>query len=168
MSTLTIETKQQIVLSAYAAVGTGDPESGFELSEQIRQKVVELTVAALDVSNDRSRLGGAINQIEQSQPFPAVLVGVKRDDRNGRGIVGFKADRPGQQANENGVETISTEPEYFPEGAAMIARARELKGHRVLIFKQVEQFEKDGQTKKGKVLRHLLDLGLPKDDNEAN
>lgn len=165
--TLSAETKQQVVIAALSAVGNGDPTSELSIDEQVRQRVVELAVEASSAGNEKSRLGRALSQLEGSTAFVAVIVGVKRDERNGRGIIGFKANNPGQGANEAGVETINTEPEYFEAGASMIARARALKGHRVVIYKEVESFDSNGTMKKSKVCRHLVDLGVPTDDENG-
>jgi len=163
-NTLSENTRQLIAVSAIAAVGHGDVNSPVPVSEQVRQKVVEMTVAAMDATNPKSLVGAAITQIEQSRPFVAVVVGGRRDERNGRVQVKFRPEKPGQYADEDGCEELSTEPEYTPAGASMIALARELKGHRVLVFKEVESFTSaDGKMKKSKVLRHLVDLGVPRE-----
>lgn len=164
---LTPEARQIVAISAAASVGAGDPNSVHSVEEQVRQRIVELTVAALNANNPDSRIAKTIDQIQECHVFPAILLGGSKDENTGRTIVRIKADNPGQQADADGNETINTERTFIPEGAAMTALARSLVGHRVLVFKQVEVFTSGGQTKKGKVLRHLVDLGMPQEAGAA-
>ena len=149
-------TKNQIILAAVGAVGGGDPDSPHSWSEQVRAKSVEIAV----LLGEGSRIARAIDQVDESSVFTATIIGVKRDPRNGRGLVKIMPDKPGQYGEEDGSEIVSTEPEYTAEGAATIALARSLRGHRVAIWKQTETFtDKGGKAKRGKVVRHIEDLG---------
>jgi len=62
--------------------------------------------------------------------------------------------------NDGGKEKVRTERTDNPEGMAMAKRLTELKGHRVLLWIEVEEY--DGG--KVRVVRHVEDLGWPRED----
>lgn len=167
---------QDIILAAIPiATRRQETNPDVPFTELVRQASVEIAVLLTEGSEPDT----AISQIEDAVTknafgksqgvFVGTIVAVKRDPRNQRAVVVFRPTHEGESTREDGTETISTEPTYKDEGIAVANLAKSLKGHRVRMYKNHEHFQgKDGAgrvvTKKGKVLRHLVDLGVVEED----
>lgn len=140
------------------AEGDASPLFGLPREEIIRQTLLDIAAQFMPGST----LSKALDEFEASdeKPFVGTVVSCKRNAKNDRVRVIYKPAKPGDYTNEDGTEEISTEPIYKQDGLGIATLAKSLIGHRVLIVKQGETFrDKEGKTKKGKVLRWLVDLG---------
>lgn len=134
-----------------------NPMAKLPRSEVLRQATLEIA----SLLSERSNLSVALDQFRACDPKPFVgtIVSVKLDKKTRRAIVHYRAAKPGENVAEDGTERISTEPVYKDDGFGMATLAKTLIGHHVLIYKQIESFTSNGETKRGRVLRWLVDLG---------
>jgi len=85
------------------------------------------------------------------KPFPATVLGGKIEESSTRCLVRILAVK----SKDGQPEEIRTDRTDSADGKAMLERVKALKGHKVLVFKQME-------TNNGtdyRVLRHIVDLG---------
>lgn len=161
MSTLTADSKAQIVLAAINAVGPdrGDPENPW--AAQVAQKSAEIAVMAY---GDRSAAVKAIDGVvgPNTKVFTATVVDVVKESSSTRGLVTLKT-KP-SNFHPDGVEQARTERTDDPSGRAMARALRAVKGHRVAIWIEVEEI--NGGTGKVRVIRHFEDLG-PDNSSES-
>lgn len=154
MSTLTADSKAQIVLAAINAVGPdqGDPENPW--GAQVAQKAAEIAVMAY---GNRSSAVKAIDGVTgpNTKVFTATIVDVVKEASSTRGLVTLKT-KP-SKFHEDGIEQARTERTDDPAGRAMARALRAVKGHRVAIWIEVEEI--NGGTGKVRVIRHFEDLG---------
>lgn len=121
------------------------------------------TWKVLEGISDKSASAKAVDQFERmvrkeshAGIFLVDVLDVERDERNGRYAVSFMSIQPAGTE----VEKIVTEPDWSDEGKAVSVLANRMKGHRCVMYKDIDSFkDKDGQSRKLRVLRHLKDLG---------
>lgn len=65
---------------------------------------------------------------------------------------------------EDGMEDVNTERTDRVDGMAVAQKAKALKGHRVLVYVEMEAFTAGGEVKKMRIIRRILDLGLAPDN----
>ncbi|MER5482565.1 hypothetical protein ABT024_05025 [Streptomyces sp. NPDC002812] len=137
-------------LVAAAAQAAGPCPDGQEAAWQarVRDLAVDLAFTAREVDQ-------AMKTLDDTHPFSAYLEKVEIEPSSRRGLLWLRP--PG-----GAVETIRTEQEDTVRGAAMIARARELAGRWVLVYRFNEP---TAASKKGegfanvRMVARLMDLG---------
>lgn len=123
---------------------------------------------------DRRRLHAIIIGVDQ-HPSGRSLVGVAAGRDNAveagkltieQAAAQWREHRNNNQAlsrggalNELGIEQFRTDFLNTDEGSSVFAAAESLIGQRVVIFKDMESFEKDGQTTKMRIVRHVEPSG---------
>ncbi|MEU2086745.1 hypothetical protein ABZ569_33350 [Streptomyces albus] len=106
---------------------------------------VELAYVARETGEELERVDAAVK-------FPALLDGVAEDERTRRAVLTLVN-------SEGGTETVSTEQVHTVRGAAMVARARELTGRWVLVYRANETFQAQGRSGSMRTVVRLDDLG---------
>jgi len=116
--------------------------------ESITARAVDLALLAAP----DSPVMATVDRVLAASRFVAVIRGVAVEDSSTRGLVKLET----RKGDEVDTETIRTERTDGPEGRAMVDRLRPLIGHRVLVFKEVED---GGRDRKYRLLVHVVDLG---------
>lgn len=149
----------QIVLAAVGAAGpvAGDPTSWLD-------RVTDLSARIAVLCSDRSRPARKVQSILASKVFTATVVGGKLETSSTRGIVNLKTKET--QQHPDGLEQVRTERTDSPDGAAMWSQIKGLKGHRVALWVEVQEY--NGGAAKVRVVQHFEDLGLADADNELS
>lgn len=159
-----IQQRTQVILAAVNAAGTaGDP--GW------MQRVTDLSKQILLMLRPESRINKSLDILESCKVFTGSVLSVRREVSSTRGIVTVftgttKADLKDaitKQPLPTGCEQIRTERTDDESGLAMARMARELIGHRVVLFVELEPVA--GSTdRKVRVLRHIEAIGLADDE----
>lgn len=84
---------------------------------------------------------------------------IAKEHSSTRGVVTLHT---GTERSDDGNEQIRTERTDNPVGLAMAKQVKDLVGHKVVVWVEVEQ-TKNGQSKV-RVLRHVEDRGVDRDD----
>jgi hypothetical protein len=147
------DVKRQVILAAITAAGPIDDTWHERVKDAARRITVMLA--------DDSPVARTIDQIGASTAFTGVITSVTREASSTRAIVTLRTKATPR--NLSGEESLRTERTDSPDGLAMARRLRALKGHRVLIWKEVESVR--GGDVKVRMVRHVEDLGP---DAEAN
>jgi len=155
MSTLSEADRRQVILAAVAATGpdNGPDERGLSWPLRVAENAARIT-AMLD---PRSEVSRAIGCLELAKVFPATVVEVKREASSTRALVTLKtkvSDR-----HPDGVETARSERTDDPLGLAMARRLTSLKGHRVMLWVELEQMGANAD-RRVRIIRHVEDLGV--------
>lgn len=137
-------------LVAAAAHAAGPCPEGQEAAWQsrVRDLAVELAFTAREVDQ-------AVQTLDEAHSFSAFLEKVEVEPSSRRGLLTLRPDG-------GTVETIRTEQEDTVRGAAMIARARELQGRWVLVYRYNEPTaaaKKGGGFGNVRMVARLVDLG---------
>ncbi|MCZ4326740.1 hypothetical protein [Brachybacterium paraconglomeratum] len=105
----TVDSHASLLLASAAAAAAG-PISSHESLDAWRKQMEE---AAMAIAESALTPRGAIAQIaedaETMRHIDVVLTGVRKDEKSNRGVVSFRADKPGQYANPDGTETVQTD-----------------------------------------------------------
>lgn len=164
------QTRTAVIAAGFAAAGPLAPDADDEVRAQHRARIVEaittITVAAAD---EKSFANKAIDQVAgpDVKVFTGTVVKVTREEAITRGIVHLRT-RVHPEYAPDGIEQVRTERTDDPVGLAVAKRLRSLKGHRVLLWVEIESFQsKSGANRKFRVVRHVEDLGVPADDESA-
>lgn len=148
----------QIIVSAAAAAG--DPS---DKDYQVRVAMAALGLAAL--ANPKSGIADAVTKaLTADSVFPAVLVGLEKEASSTRGLLSFRT-KPSDRYPD-GIEPGRTERTDNPAGRAVAIQARELIGHKVLVYRVQEQMGTGASAKSVRIIAALVDLG-PAEDKEA-
>jgi hypothetical protein len=137
-----------VVAAAHAA---GPCPEGRETAwhNRVRDLAVELAFTAREVNQ-------AMKTLDETHPFTAFLERVEIEQSSRRGLLTL---RP----SGGTTETIRTEQEDTVRGAAMIARARELEGRWVLVYRYNEPTaaskKQRGEFGNVRMVARLMDLG---------
>ena len=143
-------TRTQVIL---AAVGSAGPVGGSKA--EWNALVAEQAVSIAVMLGDNSSVSQALSKFANAgKPFPAVILGGRKEASSTRVVVRFR--------NKDGDdEEIRTDRTDSPEGLAMGNIVRGLVGHKVLIWKELEDSGGSGPAaKRYRVLRHIEDLGV--------
>ncbi|MFE3606241.1 hypothetical protein [Streptomyces goshikiensis] len=138
-------------LVAAAANAAGPCPEGQEAVWQarVRDLAVDLAFAAREVDQ-------AMKTLDDTHPFSAYLEKVEIEPTSRRGLLTLRPSGGAQ-------ETIRTEQEDTVRGAAMIARARELTGRWVLVYRRNEPTaasrKQRGEFGSVRMVARLMDLG---------
>lgn len=143
-------TRTQVILAAVGSAGPVGADKA-EWNALVRDQAVTIAVMLGENSSVSQALAKFANA---GKPFPALILGGKREESSTRMVVNFR--------NKDGeTEQIRTDRTDSPEGLAMSNIVKGLKGHKVLIWKEIEESGQSGpQAKKYRVLRHVEDLGI--------
>ena len=144
------EAVNEIVLAAVGAAGPVDDDRSAWM-DRVCDLAAEITV----LCSDRSRVARRVQAITNSKVFTASIVGGKLEASSTRGVVNLKT-KPTQQ-HPDGLEQVRTERTDTPDGAAMWERLKSLKGHRVVLWVEVQEY--NGGQGKVRVVQHVEDLG---------
>lgn len=143
-----------------AAVNSTAPKQDDESDSQYQSRVKSQAVALTVMLGESSPVTKAIGQVQNCKVFSATVAKVVKEKSSTRGKVTLKT-KPSKW-NEDGTEEARTERTDNPDGLLMAKRLTELKGHRVLLWVEVEEF--DGG--KVRVIRHVEDLGLAQTEDD--
>ena len=164
------QTRTAIIAAGFATAGPvdgTDPDARAEHRARAVQAITEITVAATD---EKSWANRAIDQVAgpDVKIFTGTVLKVTREDATTRGIVHLRT-RVHREYAPDGVEQVRTERTDDPVGLAIARKIRSLKGHRVLLWVEIETFtpKTGGPARKSRVVRHVEDLGLADADDEA-
>jgi hypothetical protein len=146
-----LDAASRVALVAGAATVTGPGAS---------PSVIEATVVDLALMADPDSLVmKRLVRIQGAQRFVAELVDVTIEQSSTRAVLSFPTTD--LERHPNGLETMRTERTDQPDGMSMYRRALGLKGHRVLVFKELQ--DTNDPKKKVRICLHLIDLGAPDD-----
>lgn len=150
-------TRTQVILAAVGAAGPKGQDAA-EWNARVRDNAVSIAV----MLGENSSVSQALDKfLASGKPFLATILGGKREQSSTRIIVRF-ANRDGEE------ETIRTDRTDTPEGLAMANIVKGLVGHRVLLWKEMEDMGGGAQGRKVRVLRHVEDLGLAPESARAD
>lgn len=138
----------QLVVAAAQAAGPCPPGEETAWERRVQSLAVRLGLLVPQVTQD-------LNVLESAARFPAYLERVEIEESSRRGVLTL---RPAGGA----VESIRTEQEHTVRGAELIARARELQGRWVLVYRRNEPMSAASKSGKYDTVRmavHLMDLG---------
>lgn len=119
----------------------------------IEALVVDLALMAESDSPIMRRLV----RIQDASRFVAELVDVEIEQSSTRAVLTLKTDDITDK-KPDGIEKMRTERTDQPDGKSMWRIALGLKGHRVLVYKELQEA---GPDRKVRVCIHLTDLGAP-------
>ncbi|MPV51020.1 hypothetical protein GCG21_13595 [Pseudactinotalea sp. HY160] len=149
-------TTEDVVLAAVTSIAPkGTDESDADYQTRVKTQAISLRI----MTGETSPVSRAVAQIDACKVFTATVVKVVKEKSSTRGKITLKT-KPSKW-NEDGVEYARTERSDNPDGMAMAKRLNALKGHRVLLWVEVEEF--DGG--KVRVIRHVEDLGEADSDD---
>ncbi|MFF4409774.1 hypothetical protein [Streptomyces sp. NPDC001404] len=134
-----------LVVAAAQAAGPCTPGQEQAWQTRVRALAVDLYVLGDVVGRDIQRLA-------QATRFPATLLGITVEESSTRGVLLLR--------NVSGEleQPIRTDRGDSETGAAMIERAKQLVGRRVLVYKEMEPLASNPRHK-ARVVAHLMDLG---------
>lgn len=144
--------RTQVILAAVGAAGPKG-EDAAEWNARVRDNAVGIAVMLGDNSSVSQALDKFLNA---GKPFPATILGGSKETSSTRVVVRFM--------NKDGeLETIRTDRTDTPEGLAMGNVVRNLVGHKVLVWKELEEMGGGSNGRKVRILRHVEDLGIDPD-----
>lgn len=157
-----MDQNDRLSLITAAANATG-PMATYE-SPQAWQTALTMTAIELAaMADDASEVSRVLNGLtaESTKKFVGTVLSVVKEPRSTRGLVTLNTgtDRLKDGVNP-GEEQVRTDRMDTPLGLAMGRKTRDLIGHRVLVYIEMESFSAGGDTKKVRVLRHIVDLGV--------
>lgn len=153
MGTMSESERRQVILAAVAATGpdNGPDERGLTWPQCVAETAARIT-AMLDPHSEVSR---AIGHLEMSKVFVATVANVQREASSTRALVTLRT-RPSDR-HPDGLETARSDRTDQPLGMVMAKRLVSLKGHRVMLWVELEQM--GGQAdRRVRVIRHVEDL----------
>ena len=142
----------QIVLAAVGAAGPQNEDRTGWL-DRVCDLAAEITV----LCSERSRPARRVQSIASSKVFTATIVGGKLEASSTRGVLNLKT-KPTDQ-HPDGLEQVRTERTDTPDGAAMWRKLKTLKGHKALLWVEVQEY--NGGQGKVRVVQHVEDLEAP-------
>jgi hypothetical protein len=146
--TMTDQTRTAIILAAAQSAG---PVGNDQAAWDARVRAQALTIT--EMLSPTSTVARAVDGFWRAgKPFPGTILGGRIEPTSTRLVVQFR-NRDGQ------TEAIRTDRTDTPEGRSMADLVRTLKGHRVLIWKEMEANGEGANAKRFRVLRHIKDLG---------
>ena len=151
-------TVNEIILAAVGAAGpVGDDKSAWV------DRVTDMAAEIAILCSDRSRPCRRIQSVANSKVFTANVVGGKLEASSTRGVVNLKTKPTAQ--HPDGLEQVRTERTDSHDGAAMWERLKALKGHRVVLWVEVQEYN-SGQGKV-RVVQYVEDLGPATAEEDA-
>lgn len=145
--------RTSIITAAAAAAGPVADDSEWRAS--VTEKAIEIAV----MCSDGSDVAKALESIGKAKVFVGHVVSVKKEASSTRGVVtlytGTDREKDGVPA---GCEQVRTDRTDAPLGLSMARKVRDLIGHRVVVWVEVEEY--NGGQGKVRVLRHVESQGL--------
>lgn len=145
------DTREQIIITAYNRTGSALED---ETPEQYNTRLIANATEIQLALREGSPISKHIENIADSTPFRAVITGGGVESNTGRGKIALSTRDKDGTAKE---EDIRTDFLNTADGKRVFDLARSLKGHTVLVYKQMEV---GGDNKKHRVARHIVDLGV--------
>lgn len=160
-----MDSADRAAIVAAAVVAAGPPDGNRDdWLEQVEAEARQIFILA----GVRGRIGRVVEQMGNSRTFARVITRVEKEQSSQWGLVTLSVEPT--QYSKDGVEQVRTErmDGQFAEQAKAMGRTLrdELMGHRVLLW--VETETDDDATPRGRVIRHVVDLGLPYTRPEPN
>jgi hypothetical protein len=146
---LSPEVTTQIVLAAVAAAGPDD--GGGDWDTKVAMNAARITA----MTSPQSAVGQSIAQVAGAKVFTGVVESIRKEQSSTRGVIVLQTRE--SIHHPDGREEVRTERTDKAVGLAMARRVRELRGHRVMVWVEIEEIA-NGQ-RKVRVLRHIEDLG---------
>ena len=140
--------RSAVILAAVNASGVND---GADYMQRVIQNAKQISLLLAD----RSPVNKAITQLEASKVFAANVVATKREKSSNRVVVELET-KPSTH-HLDGKEAARTERIDNPIGLDVATRCKNLIGHRVLIWVEVEEY--NNGTGKVRIVRHVEDRG---------
>lgn len=158
MTTIDPTTSAQIVFAAMRMAGEASSYDSAEQWQgavsyhvgQIAHLMSEDTIARIP----QVVLGARDKSDETSKCFTGTLVGLKREETSNRVVLKLRTRT--SDRNPEGIDYVRTEPLWSPAGADIAQRLKGVKGHRLLIYVDMQRM-KDGN--RVRVLSAFVDLG---------
>lgn len=150
--------REQITLAAYNATG---PLLEGETPEDRDIRFMNNATDLFFALDERSPIAKHLSNLADSTAFIAVIVSGGVEKSSGRAVIQLQT-KDGDGTKE---EPIRTDHLNTQSGKSVYALAKQLRGRRVLVYKQME-VGKD-KSKKYRVLRHLVDLGPAEEGDES-
>lgn len=147
-------TRINVISAAVIAAGpVGEDRSAWQA--QVQENAVNIAVMA----SDTSQIAKALASIENAKVFSGTVVSVKKETSSTRGVITLNTgtDRAKEGVAE-GCEQVRTERTDNIMGRNMALKMRDLIGHRVLVWVEVEEY--NNGAGKVRVLKHVEDLGV--------
>lgn len=142
--------RTQIILASVASTGpVGDDPTDWQV------RVAETAARITAMCSESSPVSVAVEGVERSKVFTAVVEAVRKEQSSTRAVVTLKT-RP-SQFHPDGLEEARSERTDNPVGLAMARRLVSLRGHRVALWVEVESTSSG--SSKVRVVRHVEDLG---------
>lgn len=149
-------TRTQLILSAVGMTGpVGDDPSQWQAD--VKRNLSSLVA----MTAPQSVYSRQIEEVSAAKVFAATVLDVKKEGSSTRGVATLQG-RPSKYA-EDGVEQVRTDRTDTPEGLAMARTLRGLKGHRVMLWVYLEEFQGKSGHGKVRVVKHVEDLGEDRD-----
>lgn len=127
----------------------------------VHENAINIAVMAGEKGLVGKALAGVVGP--NTKIFSGTVVGVRKEASSTRGLItlhtGTDREKEGLPA---GCEQVRTERTDNPIGKSVALKARNMLGHRVLVYVEVEEI--NGGQSKVRVLRHVESLGV---DNDA-
>ena len=155
MSTIS---REEIVL---AAVNSAGPKGEEETPEQYQGRIAAQARSIYLMLGERSPVRRKLDALADAKVFTGEVVKVVREKSSTRGKITLKT-QPSKHYPD-GLETVRTERTDGEDGQglAMAKRFTELKGHRVLLWVEVQEMSNGNKVR---IVQHVEDLGMPRDD----
>lgn len=142
-------TRTQVILAAVGAAGPKG-EDAADWNARVRDNAVSIAV----MLGENSSVSKALEKfLAAGKPFPATILGGRKEQSSTRVVVRIR-NKDGEE------EEIRTDRTDTPEGLAMANIVKGLVGHRVLIWKELEEMGGGSNGRKVRILRHVEDLGV--------
>lgn len=150
--------KNSIITAAVVATGPqGDDLAAWRA--QVLSNVASIT-AMFDENSDAMKI---IDSVSNAKVFPATVIGIEKEKSSTRGLVNLKT-RPSER-HPDGIEQARTERTDSERGLAMARRMRDLIGHRVLLWIDLQKMSSGSASVR--VIAHVEDLGVDPEYAEA-
>lgn len=146
------QTRTQVIL---AAVGMAGPSTG-DLARW-QANVLDNVGAVTAMLAPGSVYARRAEAVAGAKVFPATVLGITKEQSSTRGLVTLKTAP--SQYNQDGTETARTDRTDTFEGLKMAQRIRALKGHRVMVWVTLEEFDSARGKSKVRVVTHVEDMG---------
>lgn len=143
--------RHKIIMAAIDSAGpVGDSPADWQ------KTVTEGAARITAMLSERSMVSRLIEAIDASKVFPATITRLQLEKSSQRALVTL-ATRPSEK-NPDGVEVARTERVDGPLGAAIVERLKQAKGHKVLLWVELQQMS--SSTNSVRIITHFEDLGV--------
>lgn len=163
---MTANTVESLIMKAMPLVTAEDIETEGSYDNALIQKAWDID----DLTREGSKVAKGVTDIARyTDPankdfkiFHGVIHGVFINKTTTRCTVRMFTNVT--ERREDGMEDVNTERTDRVDGMAIAKKAKALKGHRVLVYVEMESFTSKGDVKKMRVIRRIKDLGEAPDE----